>query len=179
VLDPANLKGIFHDIQIVGRATGTEKQGRALTATMEHQLAAVQKRIKQKHVRPRVYYEIDASVPSEPYTAGPGTFIDEAIHIAGARNVADSVTSCSGTLCYVKFSLESLVRLNPQIILLGDAAYGTTVQSVTTRTGWTTIAAVKTGKIYPFNDELISRAGPRITIGIQKLARRVHPEAFR
>jgi len=179
VLDPANLHAIFHDIQIVGRATGTEKQGRGLITTMKQQLSTVQKRIKQTRARPRVYYEIDATNPAEPYTAGPKTFIDEAIHIAGADNVADSVTSCSGTTCYPQFSLESLVRLDPQIILLGDAAYGTTVQSVRTRTGWSTIAAVQTGKIYPFNDELISRAGPRIGIGIQKLARRIHPEAFR
>jgi len=179
VLDPASLHGIVHDIQIVGRATGTEKQGRALTKTMKQQLFAVQKRIKQTHVRPRVYYEIDATNPAEPYTAGPKTFIDEAIHIAGAHNVADSVTSCSGTTCYPQFSLESLVRLDPQFILLGDAAYGTTVESVKNRTGWSTIAAVQTGRIYPFNDELISRAGPRIVIGILKLARRIHPEAFR
>jgi ABC-type Fe3+-hydroxamate transport system substrate-binding protein len=38
---------------------------------------------------------------------------------------------------------------------------------------------VRHGKIYRFDDELISRAGPRIGIGVQKLARLIHPEAFK
>jgi len=72
-----------------------------------------------------------------------------------------------------------LVRLDPQIILLGDAAYGTSAADVKARGGWETISAVKSGKIYPFDDELISRAGPRIVVGIKALAKDIHPQAFR
>jgi iron complex transport system substrate-binding protein len=179
VLDPANVAGILHDIAIVGKATGTTKQASVVAANMKKQLRAVRQRLSKVTTRPEVYYEIDATNPTEPYTAGPGTFIDEAIKIAGGKNVADGVTTCSGTTCYPQVGLESLVSLNPQIIVLGDAAYGTTVSSVKGRSGWSTISAVQTGKIYPFDDELISRAGPRIVIGIAKLARLLHPEAFR
>ena len=180
VLDPANLQGIYHDIQLVGRATGATNQAATVTARMKSQIASVRKKLAGVRTRPRVYYEIDATNPTAPYTAGPGTFIDETIKLAGARNVADSITSpgCPGTGCYPQLSLETLVKLDPQIILLGDAPYGTKVADVKSRTGWSTIAAIQSGRIYPFDDELISRAGPRISIGLLKLARRTHPERF-
>ncbi len=179
ILDPSTVKGILHDLQIVGRATGAEKQAATVTATMESELHSLDNRLAGVHTRPRVYYEIDASDPAEPYTAGPGTFIDEAIARAKGRNVADSVTSCAGTLCYPQFSLESLVQLDPQVIVLGDAAYGTKPTDVQARPGWQTIAAVQTGKIYPFDDSLISRAGPRIVVGLTQLARLIHPQVFK
>jgi iron complex transport system substrate-binding protein len=179
VLDPANLKGIFHDISLVGKATGTPHRAQVVVRAMKRQLQSLRRRMTHVHGRPNVYYEIDATNPTEPYTAGPGTFIDQAIQIAGGKNAADGVKTCSGTTCYPQFSLEALVRLNPKVIVLGDATYGTTVASVKQRSGWGTISAVQAGKIYPFDDELISRAGPRIIIGIQRLARLIHPEAFR
>jgi iron complex transport system substrate-binding protein len=179
VLDPANIKGILHDITLVGKATGAVKQAAAVTATMKNEEKATLTKVARVSSHPRVYYEIDATNPTEPFTAGPGTFIDEAIRLAGSRNVADSVTSCSGTTCYPQFSLESLVKLDPQVIVLGDAAYGTTATSVKARAGWETISAVKSGRIYPFDDELISRAGPRIMIGLRQLARLIEPKAFR
>jgi iron complex transport system substrate-binding protein len=179
VLDPANIKGILHDIKLVGKATGAVKQAATVMATMKKEEKATRVRVAHVRSHPRVYYEIDATNPTEPFTAGPGTFIDEAIRLAGGKNVADGVTSCSGTTCYPQFSLESLVKLNPQVIVLGDAAYGTTAGSVKARAGWETISAVQSGKIYPFDDELISRAGPRIMIGLRRLAQLIEPQAFR
>jgi iron complex transport system substrate-binding protein len=122
---------------------------------------------------------VDASNPTQPITVGPGTFIDEAIGLAGGKNVAAGVTTCSGTTCYPAFSLEALVNLDPNIIVLGDSNYGTSPDSVKSRGGWSTISAVRTGKIYAFNDDLLSRAGPRISIGLASLAKLIHPKAFR
>lgn len=181
VLDPANFAGILRDITLVGRATGASRQAAQVTGTIRKQIGAVQHQLARVHSQPTVYYEIDATNPTQPYTAGPGTYVDEALRLARGKNVADGATSvgCPGTGCYPQFSLEALVRLDPQVILLGDAQYGTTVASVKARAGWSTISAVQSGKIYPFNDEVISRAGPRIGVGLRQLARLIHPEAFK
>jgi iron complex transport system substrate-binding protein len=32
--------------------------------------------------------------------------------------------------------------------------------------------------VYPFNDDLASRPGPRIVLGLETLARLLHPELF-
>jgi iron complex transport system substrate-binding protein len=179
VIDPANIKGILHDIALVGKATGTIHQAAVVRATMSGQMTAVRAHLTHIGRRPTVYYEVDATNPAQPITVGPGTFIDEAIRLAGGKNAAAGVTTCSGTTCYPAFSLEALVKLNPSIIVLGDSNYGTSPDSVKARGGWSTISAVQNGKIYPFDDDLLSRAGPRISIGLAKLAKLIHPEAFR
>jgi iron complex transport system substrate-binding protein len=181
ILDPSNFKGIMHDQTLVGRATGAVKQAATVVATMQSEVNSVKKAVSRARTHPRVYYEIDATNPTQPYTVGPGTFIDEAIHIAGGRNIADGVTSCSGTTCYPQLSLEAIVQKNPQIILYSvyERLYSNvTVDSVKSRSGWESISAVRSSKIYEFNDDVISRAGPRTAVGIRVLARLIHPEVF-
>jgi iron complex transport system substrate-binding protein len=178
IIDPSNIKGILHDVSIIGKATGATHQATLVLTNMRKQMAAVHTRLAPIRGRPTVYYEVDATNPAQPITVGPGTFIDEAIGLAGGKNVAAGVTTCSGTTCYPAFSLEALVKLDPSIIVLGDSNYGTSPDSVKSRGGWNTISAVQSGKIYPFDDDLLSRAGPRIMIGLEKLARLIHPEAF-
>ncbi|MGH2447926.1 MAG: ABC transporter substrate-binding protein [Chloroflexota bacterium] len=179
VLDPSTCGGILHDITLAGRATGEVAHAKVVTANMRSQLDVVRRAIRKTRARPRVFYEIDASNPSKPYTAGKGTFVDQAIKLAGAHNIAAGSGLCSGKTCYPQINLEMLVSDNPQIILLGDAAYGSTVKSVEQRPGWSTISAVRKGKIYPFDDSLISRAGPRIAIGVRTMAGFIHPGLFR
>lgn len=178
-LNPANVQGIMRDIGLVGKLTGATRQATTVVHTMKDQLAAVKTRLAKVHSRPRVFYELDATNPTQPITAGPKTVIDQAIGLAHGKNIADTVTTCSGTECYPAFNLEALVVADPQIIVLSDAAYGTKVDDVKTRPGWDTMSAVKSSKIYPFNPDLLSKFGPRVVIGIRDLARLIHPEAFR
>jgi cobalamin transport system substrate-binding protein len=179
ILDPSSLDGVLHDISLVGAATGATAQAARVVKQIKGSLASTGKRLASVKTRPRVYYEIDATNPTAPYTAGPKTFIDDAISRARGKNVADAVKTCSGTLCYPQVDLESLVALNPQVIVLGDSNYGTKPADVRARSGWETISAVRNNRIYKFDDDLLSRAGPRIAIGVRRLARDVHPEAFR
>ncbi|MEO7663884.1 MAG: hypothetical protein ABIV26_02070, partial [Candidatus Limnocylindrales bacterium] len=65
----------------------------------------------------------------------------------------------------------------PELILLADAAFGTTVDQVAARPGWNVMTAVKTaGAIRPIVDTTISRPGPRLFEGLELLARTIHPE---
>ena len=178
-LNPSNAQGIMHDMALVGKLTGTVSQATTVVHAMTTQLSAVKSRVARVQNRPRVFYELDATNPTQPITAGPKTVIDQAIGLVRGKNIADTVTTCSGTQCYPAFNLEALVVANPQIIILSDAAYGTKPDDVKARPGWDIISAVKASKIYAFNPDLLSRFGPRVVIGIRDLARLVHPEAFR
>ena len=51
--------------------------------------------------------------------------------------------------------------------------------SVKQRPGWDGMAAVQTGQIYPFDDNLVSRPGPRLVDGLEALAKLLHPELFK
>ena len=69
--------------------------------------------------------------------------------------------------------------MDPDLILLGDAMWGVTPESVAQRPGWEALSAVKEGRVLPFDDNLIARIGPRQVDGLETLARVLHPEAFK
>ena len=92
---------------------------------------------------------------------------------AGGQNVGASLSSEWGQI-----SLEELIRQDPDLIILGTANYGETPEKVRQRPGWNRLRAVREGRIYPINADLISRPGPRIVDGLEALARIIHPEQF-
>jgi len=171
--NPKTLEDLYANIEIVATLTG--RDAAKLTDSLKARVAAVDEKIAPLSYHPSVFYEVDATDPSKPYTAGPGTFIDLLIQRAGGQNV---VSLAGITDPYPQISLEQLVVMPPDIILLGDAAYGQSAETVAARQGWDTLKAVVDGKIFPFDDNLLTRPGPRLVDGLEALARLLHPEAF-
>ena len=174
--NPKTLEDLYKNIETVAALTGRDTEAAALVASLKARVAAVDARIAPLSARPTVFYEIDASDPAKPYSAGPGTFVDLLIARAGGANLV----SLAGIKdAYPQISLEQVVKTDPAIILLGDAAYGTTPASVAQRPGWGGIAAVLNKQVFAFDDNLVSRPGPRLVDGLEALAKIFHPEAFK
>ena len=79
---------------------------------------------------------------------------------------------------WAQVNLEQIVLADPDIIILGDAAYGESAETVAARPGWDVLSAVQNGMIFAFDDNLISRPGPRLVDGLEALARLIHPQFF-
>jgi iron complex transport system substrate-binding protein len=171
--NPTSMNELFTNLETVGRLTGRGKEASELITSLKARVVAVEEKVAAAQSTPKVFYELDGSEPDAPWTAGPGTFIDTLIQVAGGQNVA---TELEGQ--YAQMSIEALVVQAPDIILLGDAAYGVTPESVAARAGWENMPAVKIGQIYTFDDNLVSRPGPRLVDGLEELARLIHPELF-
>jgi iron complex transport system substrate-binding protein len=173
VLAPSDIEDIFADIELVGHVTGTEDEAADLASELRARMDEVLSRVAQAERQPVVFYELDATDPTRPWTAGPGSFIDFLITMAGGVNLG-----ARAEMEWAQFSTEEVIAQDPEIIILGDAAYGVTVESVEGRPGWGVITAVKAGAIYPIDDTLVSRPGPRIVDGLEELVRIIHPELF-
>ncbi|MCL4530267.1 MAG: cobalamin-binding protein [Chloroflexi bacterium] len=174
--NPDTLEQMYGNLQIVAQLTGHESDASTLIDSLKSRVAAVDAKISGVTAKPVVFYEIDATDPTKPYTYGPGTFGDALITEAGGENFSDAAGIKDA---YPQVSLEQIVATNPQIIILGDSAYGVTPDSVKSRPGWDTIDAVKNGLIFPFDDNLVSRPGPRLVDGLEQLAKLLHPELFK
>lgn len=96
------------------------------------------------------------------------------VTMAGGSNIAHDAASA-----YPQLGLEALVSADLQVIILDDAAYGDTAASVAKRPGWATFIAVKEHRVYPIDDALVSRPGPRLADGLVAIAKLLHPELFR
>jgi iron complex transport system substrate-binding protein len=154
--------------------TNLETAAAALVDSLKSRVAVVDAKISSVTNRPTVYYEFDATDPTKPYTYGPGSFGDLLIQRAGGTNIGSSLQGQ-----WAQISLEQLVVANPSIIILGDAAYGTTADSLKQRPGWEGLDALKNNQIFPFDDDLVSRPGPRLVDGLEALAKLLHPNLFK
>lgn len=172
--NPTTLEGLYTNLETVGKLTGHESDAAALNETLKVRVAAVDAKIATVSEKPSVFYELDSTDPSKPYTAGPGSFIDLLIARAGGANIGAVLDGQ-----WAQISLEQLVVADPHFILLGDAMWGVTPESLATRPGWEALSAVKEKRILPFDDNTVSRPGPRLVDGLEALAKILHPELFK
>jgi iron complex transport system substrate-binding protein len=171
--NPTTLDGLYTNLEIVAELTGHEAESAKLIDTLKARVAAVDAKVATVSSRPSVFYELDSTDPAKPYTAGPGSYVDLLIARAGGSNVGALLEGQ-----WAQISLEQLIVSNPDFILLGDAAYGVTPESLAARPGWETLSAVQENRILPFDDNTVSRPGPRLVDSLEALAKILHPGLF-
>lgn len=174
VINPKSIDGILKDIELLGKITGMEKEARVLVSEMSSRFAQV---ASQAQVAPkvRVFYVFDATDLNNPWTAGPGSFVDALITMAGGENIAAQAQGA-----WVQLSIEQLVSSDPEVILI-DASMGTAVvlkEELMAHPAWQGITAVKQDRIYTIDGDLVNRSGPRIIQGLEEIAKAIHPELF-
>jgi iron complex transport system substrate-binding protein len=173
--NPKDLDGMYANLITVGTLTGHSSDAETLVKDLKVRASAVLEKVKGATEKPKVFYELDATDPAKPWTSGPGTFMDMLIALAGGQNVGASLTGE-----WAQISQEELIVQNPDVILLGDALYGgVTPEAVAARPGWEEIAAVTNNRVQTFNDDLVSRPGPRMVDGLEALAKVLHPDLFK
>ena len=170
--NPTILEEMYANLETVGNLTGHDVT--ELVDSLKARVAVVDEKIMPLSSRIPVFYEIDATDPTKPWTYGPGTFGDLLINRAGGYNVG-SIASDP----YPQISIEQVVAANPSVIILGDSMWGVTAEAVKTRPGWETIPAVQSDSIFPFDDNLVSRPGPRLVDGLEQLAKLLRPDLFK
>ena len=172
VLYPASLDAVLDNITLVGQVINAVDEARAVVTDMEGRIAAVEEAVDGAP-RPRTFYEVGL-FEGAIYTAGEDSFLAGLIDTAGGNPVlGDALTTA--------IELEDLVAADPELILLGDAAYDASItpESVAARPGWGGLTAVQTGAIQVMAaDPVITRPGPRIVDGLEALARAIHPDLF-
>ena len=176
-LYPRNLDGVYRDIDLVGRALGVPQKAESTIASMRQRVKAVSDAVAAAP-RPRTFYEVSV-FEGTIYTAGKDSFLASLITLAGGSPVTGDAQSGA-------IQLEDLIAADPELVLLGDASYDPTLatqpKAITTlraRSGWGQISAVRSGKVLPYTDDVVTtRPGPRIVEGLEALARAIHPDLF-
>jgi iron complex transport system substrate-binding protein len=157
----SDIASVRRNIETVGVMVGEDEKAEALLAEFDAELAAVASKAGDvpAAARPRVYLEIS---PEPLMTVAEGSFVHEAISLAGGVNVGAGLPRP-----YSRIDPEAVIARDPEVIILcHDAA---TPASVAARTGWGRIAAVEGGRIYAANPDLVLRAGPRLSEGVALL----------
>jgi len=175
VLETKTLDGLLKDILLVGRATGNEIKASNLVTEMRTRIDSVVNKVTNVTTKPKVYHE----VWRDPLrSAGPGTFVDDLITLAGGENIFNDASTSWPTI-----SSETVIEKSPEVIFLpdnymGEADLPLTIETIKDRAGWNQITAVQNDAIYEIDGNTISRAGPRLVDALELIAKMVHPEIF-
>ncbi|MEA1974455.1 MAG: ABC transporter substrate-binding protein, partial [Bacillota bacterium] len=116
-----------------------------------------------------VYYIIGYGEYGD-FTATGETFISEMLEIAGGENIAKDATGW-------KYSLEKLVEKDPEIVICESDE--STFNGVKEANGYKDLTAVKNGKLFSVDKNLVSRMGPRLAEGLLEISKLIHPEIFK
>jgi len=172
-LPTTDFDDIYATIELLGRVAGDETTALALVADMKTRLAAVSAKIAAVPVseRPLVFWE----TWDEPLmSAGPGTFTGQVIEAAGGRNCFADATSD-----WPVVSFEALLARDPDYIMAADShGEALTPERLAKRSGWTSLRAVRNGKLVFLDGDIVARAGPRFVEAVELMARALYPDLY-
>jgi iron complex transport system substrate-binding protein len=172
VPNPLVFQDLYDNITALGKLTGHAQKAAELNASLSDRVERIVDALAEAEPV-SVYYEIDGTDPTAPWTTGGGTFQDYLITQAGGDNIAADLDM------WQTISLEEIVTRDPQVIVFEVGPFiPTTADSLGERAGWSDIAAVQNGRIYGVDTNLTGRPGPRLVDGLEKLAEMLHPELF-
>jgi len=167
MIEARSIDDIYKSIEIIGKITDTEEKGKEIIEEMKNRIQEISDKVKDKP-KVKVYNLVDIN---GNWTGGKGTFIHEIINLAGGTNIAEDLEG------WVQYSIEELVRKNPDVIVM--PSYAGNIDVIKNMEGFKDTNAVKNDNIYVVsNDDLISRATNRIVLGLEEIAKFLHPEVF-
>lgn len=158
------LDDLWRNLAWVGQTLGCPAAADSLAGRLRAGLDHVRDGIEGR-ARPRVLIVVWDDPPT---VAGPGTFLDELVTIAGGRNVFDAAR-----VPWPRVSFETVVRRDPDAVLRlrqpgSDLTLGDHPQ-------WRLVPAVAGGRALPLDSERFGRAGVRVVEAATELAAWLHP----
>lgn len=163
---PTTIAKALAGFRTLGQAVGGADAGNKLADDTKAKIDELAASVANITHKPRLFYEI--STIGGIFTPPADSIYGEMFKLAGAEPIAGGAN--------YTISLEDLVAADPEVILLGDAAYGVKPEDVGKRAGWGDMTAVKQGAIFPIDDILVTRPGPRLVDGLQALIQAIQPQ---
>ncbi len=169
IMADQNVEGIFVHIQTLGRIVGRASKADTVAMQLRQQVSVIQQRIKGR-APVRMLYVLN----SQPLiTVGPGSFIDQLIRMAGGANVA-----AKSATPYPRLSMEAVLQEDPEVLVFPvGKAEGISESEQQTWRQWSTMTAVKQGRLHQISADWLNRPGPRIARGLEALAEILHPDS--
>jgi iron complex transport system substrate-binding protein len=167
--EPPSIADLQRLVAGLGELTGRRVAAAAVGAGLERRIAAVRERMSGRP-RPRVLYVL---WPEPLIVPGRGSLLSELIATAGG----ESVTADQGH-GYPRMSLEAAVGRAPEVIILARHGAGTGPAAKEQWQRLESLPAIRSGRLYTADGDILHRYGPRVVDGLELLARLIHPEAY-
>jgi iron complex transport system substrate-binding protein len=154
VTNPNSLESIYQNIEKVGEIFDAKEKATEVIGSLKKRVASVEE--KKNSAQPKVFVQLDKSL----YTIGKDSFLTDLIGKAGGISATKEVATA-----YPKLSKETALALNPDIIILSDSPDNKEPNEV-----FKNSRAVKNGKVFKINADILSRPAPRIVDALEQIA---------
>ncbi|HHT94125.1 MAG TPA: ABC transporter substrate-binding protein [Clostridia bacterium] len=165
--DQSSFEGVYDTILMIGNILNANSKASEIVEDMKGKVADVTNKVNDLE-KPTVYYVVGYGEYGD-YTATGDTFISFLLEMAGGDNIAKNEQGWS-------YSKEALIEKDPELIICSDR--WDTKQGFMSTPGYEDLTAVKEGKVFELDENIITRQGPRLADGLLELAKILHPEAF-
>ena len=157
VLDVRGINDVPAGLRKLGAVFGTNQASESAAMELERRINSFSK-AKETEPQPRVFLQIS----KEPlFTIGKESFLTELIQRAGGVSVTKDVASG-----YPKLSKETALAMNPDVIILSDSEDNREPNEV-----FKNSSAVKNGRVYKIDADIISRPGPRLVDALEEIGK--------
>jgi len=183
IVERGSLASVYSSIRQIAAAAGVPDRAEALIGDIQRQLDTI-RRAGSARPRRRVLFIIGRSPGrlADLVAVGPGSYINELIEIAGATNVM----AIAGQPEYVRISMETVLRLDPDVIIdtvdMGDTGAERRQRQPINARLWRAygmLTAVKTRQVHAATTDALVVPGPRVVDAAQWVASLLQQESAR
>ncbi len=161
-----DVNGVYTMIETLGTALNRNDEAQNTVNEMKDTIGKVTDAVSGLE-EPTVYYVVGYGEGGD-FSAPENTFVGGLIKLAGGKNIVPASDSWS-------FTLESLLEADPYIIVVRKGEKDAFMNA----DGYKELTAVKEGRVYEIDNNLIDRQGYRNAEGVLKLAEIFHSDAFK
>jgi iron complex transport system substrate-binding protein len=161
VTEASDIDGTYESILLIGAVLGKDAEAQSLVDSMKTAFAD----IAANHVAGTVYFEV-SPLEFGLWTAGKGTFMDEAATAMGLTNVFGDVEG------WAEISEEQVLERNPDYIVTIGMYFGEGLkpdEEIYARPAWQEVNAVVNKGVINIDDNSLARPGPRLVDGAMQL----------
>ena len=173
-LDPGSIGDVLHDIENVGRFTGTLPLAKEIVGKLQSRIYKVRSQAAEIENRPRV-----ACIEWLEPTIVAGHWVPEMVEMAGGVDALAKAGQPS-----TRITMDDLRNADPDVLVLMPCGMGVQcgieeLSGLDILKDFGELRAVREGRVFMADaSAYFSRSGPRLVDALELLAQMVHPDVF-
>lgn len=172
VLNHDGFDGVVSDGQTLGAAISRVDAAQNVMAQLQADRQAVADSVATRESPPKVLLTLNTKLD---YVAGPGSYADDLLQLAGANNVASE----AGAM-WPQLSREAILSADPDVIIVTSTlgqdeaqARADALAALREDPIWRELSAVKNGRVEVIDSQLMNVPGPRMGEALKTVAAKV------
>ncbi|MBW1934957.1 MAG: cobalamin-binding protein [Deltaproteobacteria bacterium] len=168
IVNPRTITQVIDTIKTMGKVCGIQQEALYVAKRLQGRVERVVEKTRGRGT-PGVFLEINIR---PIMSVNKKTFHHDLIRLAGGRNITEDEP-----ITYPRINIEEVIRRRPDVIIISSMERGSRFEMARKEwLKWPSIPAVKNGRVYLIDSDLIDRPSPRLVQGLEEMAKLIHPE---